>query len=703
MKFRKIASILGGIALVGSTIAFAGAAALMNTDNFVNCTNSNLAVVYGAKAATSDFTASTNIGNSIANVIEDNTPTDKPIGSDFSSAIGVEEDIELGSSIVYGKIPAVLTDNKIPTLIDDKLSWDDGNNSDTTFNIHEEFRIGDVRVATSLDDNDFTDVALINDKGLSYRLAFEEDMATSLIGDDDADTLYLNILGKEYEVDSMDSNSITIVTSEEHVLKTGDTVVVDGVSLTIDAIGEDSISINGVIIDEGRTKKVNGLEVEADSVFYVSSGEGSLVVLKIGEDITTEYNSGDAYPGEDEDDPMWVWDISNPGKVGGWIGVNYDHRDTRAKDDGVKYVGESYEFPELYGAVNFLGLTDVEYGEYELTFIDEKDLWGATSNDAVKFDVPVVQIEGPLEESIYVNGKETDTLYLYYANNESGTQTNSTHGAIEIFYEDVNKDVSDSVRPRYVAKYALTSEGTLAATKVGELVMDDTTVDIKVKVDSGKASVILDDGVNEMTAKIGGTTLSDGAGALEYLGNMREDAEPTELSIDGKDIGTEDNNIVGYYGTVIKAPESNGDDDRIVMEIPNDKVEAKISIVGQGTEVKNTTTTDLPIGTDFVTKDTNVNSVGDDNIIVVGGSCINTVAAQLLGSSTPLCGEAFTAKTGVGEGQALIEVFQSPYNEEKVAILVAGYEAEDTTRAVEQVLDGTAGINLATVGERVIV
>lgn len=702
MKFKKIASILGGIALVGSTVAFAGAAALMNTNNFVDGTDSNLAAVYGASAATSDYTASLDIGNSIANVIEDNTPT-IPIGSDFSSAEGVEEDVELGTSIVTGKIPAVLTDNKISNLIDDKLSWDDGNNSDTTFNIHEEFRIGDVRLATSLDDNDFTDVALINDKGLSYRLVFEEDMATSLIGDDDADTLYLTILGKEYEVDSMDSNSITIVTSEEHVLKVGDTAVVDGVSLTVDAIGEDSISINGVIIDEGRTKKVDGLEVQADSVFYVSSGEGSLAVLKIGEDITTEYNSGDAYPGEDDDDPQWVWDISNPGKAGGWIGVNYDHRDTRAKDDGVIYMGESYEFPELYGAVNFLGLTDVEYGEYEVTFIDEKDLWGATSNDAVKFDVPVVQIEGPLEDSIYVNGKETDTIYLHYANNESGTSANYAHGAVEIFYEDVNKDVSDSVRPRYIAKYALTSEGTLATQKIGELVMDDTNVDIKVKVESGKATLILDDGVNEMTALIGGTTLSNGAGTFEYLGSLKEDAEPSELAIDGKGIGTEDNNIVGYYGTVIKSPESNGDDDRIVMEIPNDKVEAKISVVGQGTEVTNDTTTQLPVGTDFVTKDTNVDDVSEQNLVIVGGSCINKVAAQLLGSSTPMCGEEFTEATGVGEGQALIEVFQSPYNEEKVAILVAGYEAEDTTRAVEQVLDGTAGISLTTVGERVIV
>lgn len=69
------------------------------------------------------------------------------------------------------------------------------------------------------------------------------------------------------------------------------------------------------------------------------------------------------------------------------------------------------------------------------------------------------------------------------------------------------------------------------------------------------------------------------------------------------------------------------------------------------------------------------------NLIVVGGSCINTVAAKLLGSEAPLCGAAFTTATGVGTDQFLIETFANPYATTKVATLVAGYEAADTTNA----------------------
>ena len=97
-----------------------------------------------------------------------------------------------------------------------------------------------------------------------------------------------------------------------------------------------------------------------------------------------------------------------------------------------------------------------------------------------------------------------------------------------------------------------------------------------------------------------------------------------------------------------------------------------------------------------VVKDTEIDSVKDKNLLVVGGSCINTVAAKLLGSDTPLCGSAFSAKTTVGAGQYLIQVIASPYNAQKVAMLVAGYEAADTTAAAAKVNEGTTSTDVGT-------
>jgi hypothetical protein len=78
-------------------------------------------------------------------------------------------------------------------------------------------------------------------------------------------------------------------------------------------------------------------------------------------------------------------------------------------------------------------------------------------------------------------------------------------------------------------------------------------------------------------------------------------------------------------------------------------------------------------------KDNEVSSVSTKNLIVVGGSCINSAAATLLGGS--YCGAAFTTQTGVGSGQFLIKGYSDSALTSKMALLVAGYEASDTVNA----------------------
>jgi len=74
--------------------------------------------------------------------------------------------------------------------------------------------------------------------------------------------------------------------------------------------------------------------------------------------------------------------------------------------------------------------------------------------------------------------------------------------------------------------------------------------------------------------------------------------------------------------------------------------------------------------------DNEVSSASGKNLIVVGGSCINSVASELLDGAG--CGDSFTAAAGVSAGEALIKSFD---RNGKVALLVAGYNAADTTKA----------------------
>jgi hypothetical protein len=85
--------------------------------------------------------------------------------------------------------------------------------------------------------------------------------------------------------------------------------------------------------------------------------------------------------------------------------------------------------------------------------------------------------------------------------------------------------------------------------------------------------------------------------------------------------------------------------------------------------------------------DSEIDSVKDRNLIVLGGSCINTVAAKILGSDYPLCGSDFTDKTGVNLGHFLIKTVNSPYQSGKIAMLVAGFEGSDTRSGVKYLLN----------------
>ncbi len=102
------------------------------------------------------------------------------------------------------------------------------------------------------------------------------------------------------------------------------------------------------------------------------------------------------------------------------------------------------------------------------------------------------------------------------------------------------------------------------------------------------------------------------------------------------------------------------------------------------TALEGTITPVTTVGSVMSVRDSEVSSVQDKNLIVIGGSCINSVAAEILEGD--FCSEDFTNATGVGPGQFLIKVVESPYDATKIAMLVAGYEKADTTKAVDYVI-----------------
>ncbi|HIQ49825.1 MAG TPA: S-layer protein, partial [Nanoarchaeota archaeon] len=155
-----------------------------------------------------------------------------------------------------------------------------------------------------------------------------------------------------------------------------------------------------------------------------------------------------------------------------------------------------------------------------------------------------------------------------------------------------------------------------------------------------------------------------------------------------QDTGEDEDKAVDRYGVQITY---DSEDQGIVKIIyPDTQLVAKVA-VGRDPKFEKTTTevtrdVVIPITESIARLDTEIDETikKTRDLIVVGGPCINRIAAELLGKPFPACGE----ESGIPEGGAIIRVFPDKYAEGKTAVLVAGWDKEATRQAASLLQSG---------------
>lgn len=143
---------------------------------------------------------------------------------------------------------------------------------------------------------------------------------------------------------------------------------------------------------------------------------------------------------------------------------------------------------------------------------------------------------------------------------------------------------------------------------------------------------------------------------------------------------SEENDDIYYdfdlWGTLVTTDKSDSDSYSVEISYPDEQVNAEVSIA----EASAVSTSGGDLG-DVIILDTEVSSMKSKNLIIVGGSCVNSAAATLVGGA--YCGSAWQEATNVGPGEWLIKSYADSSLTEsgKIALLVAGWEAADTTAA----------------------
>ncbi|MCK4553170.1 hypothetical protein KAT80_03120 [Candidatus Pacearchaeota archaeon] len=328
-----------------------------------------------------------------------------------------------------------------------------------------------------------------------------------------------------------------------------------------------------------------------------------------------------------------------------------------------------------------------------VTFINTTNLINDATGDIITVEADGALVEGreyevPTGSFQFRVGNFTANVYaaigITAAGAGSATWTNMTAAAINGTAADIDGGlVSVKVgEAYYIVGFDSNYTGAGATTKVtiknitGDYGFDvDTTdsllspaimyVEDKDKSDSEARNVILINTTDD-------ATYSEMSGDVLFSGTSQHDDETWD-----------DTKLKGYltnYGTYALRDQTDTNIHIASLSYGAAQMYADVYLA----EVEATITAGTTAGGasqigNILVKDSEVSSVATKNLIVVGGSCINSAAASLVGGS--YCGAAWTTATNVGTGEFLIKGYSDSTITNKLALLVAGYNVADTVNA----------------------
>ena len=425
-------------------------------------------------------------------------------------------------------------------------------------------------------------------------------------------------------------------------------------------------------------------------------GKASMI---IGSGVIDTYSDGNAYIDEDATAPDWIWvlknlksneatniaDTSDASQHSGiLIGVKNKFTaksvgSTTTKD--AYSVGESVCLPGSSLCIKFDSLTVSNYSSYAIKK-ETADLSSINSTWSSKSTILIQSIDDADGLNLQI-GPNITTDKIWLAQNYSDF--------ITIAYEDSGN----------VKQPAADIQMTGNSVNIADINYQNTKGDdVQINLDGNAATqdnlnIVIDIIGDEGLAKTNGyddltIQLSHAAsGDFDGIGDTPSLAETSEISWRSTNIGKKTNDLLTAYGIKILAPNTNGESDKVLLEMPGNQVKAKIKIMGQGTSTSEnivTQNTTAKEGPSPVTA-SEIDNFRNYNLILIGGPCANPLVTALFGLT---CVDWL-----LSPGQGIIALNKN--GDYYTSMLIAGTTADDTKAVSDfivnsQPLNGTSVI-----------
>ena len=771
-NFRKIGSVMASVAMLGSTVGIAAAAAYPGA--FTGGGADGVAIVTGTNAGASDFVAATEIGSNLNAALASSTLTGgTPVGGDSVALEKSSTKFHLGKG-VKDIITTAITDSSpgtgLPTLLADGKFTDDDNDE---FDYTQKIELANFTF-TMFEDNDYkADEPVLGSKiangapVLDYIFEFTDQPLWT-----DLPTTKIPIMGREYYVLSQTENTTLnlLDSATTETLNEGESVTVNvngkSYDVSIAFIGTSTVklNVNGQVTNslaETETQKIaNGAYVGIKDIsvqdyaggiktveFSIGSGKLKLVDntdVELNEEAITNlqvnFTSSTSKLNKiniswKADDDLFIAEESQVEMPGfGAIKLSYTGL-TSPTEESLKIKASSdttiqlQNFPLkdsvedidiLFGnSTHYVGIgkdgnnqlatTNSSLNVFNGNVHDQFVASWNDGNDAESYLMRATNFKADsgVNKTTFqyknngvwtdakVDAKDGDTVSLgnleFTVNqiNKTYKQVNFTAGTNVAWNTIYSKEGAKFTLPwnatapeagdpgalkNVSATIGAGPAGWLNTTKnAADGVMTPTTFLLQFVEEDKDDSIAAKGGANFTLGFNSASTPEVAVTAITYspgTDNIVKSGTSTEIL--STDVFR--NFVYSELATEILWNKPSGGQNWVEAKYHGGETYGNFFVSSQETVFSGGSS-----GTTLSVKDSETDKIEGKNLIVVGGSCINTVAASLLGSSSPLCGSDFTSITGVSNGEYLIETFARSGG--KIATLVAGYEAADTTNA----------------------
>jgi len=267
-------------------------------------------------------------------------------------------------------------------------------------------------------------------RSMEYRLSFPSSLPAGVTIDNASSSNPINLpfLGRNLRITGATATSLTVVLAPEFLLYTGETAIVEGHNITLINVASNSdtvvVNVDGIFETVSGTETVNGLRVRVIETYWHQNLAARYAILAIGQDVTKTYNDNDEFIGQDEDNPVWRWNLANLNTGYPTLGVEWalgldspDESDNPQAHTHPIYPGEAYQFPWSFAELRFNGLTiqDDYFRDYKVETSTE-DLFDAPVNTTPRYssaNVIKISVVDASNSGLQTQAHMTDTIYLF--------------------------------------------------------------------------------------------------------------------------------------------------------------------------------------------------------------------------------------------------------------------------------------------------